>query len=71
VTVWVREWAEVINTARARLQFINQSLDYEANRDSSKAYLLKAHGRFIPAVNERDEEAEESSVEDTSSIPER
>ncbi|MDF7824689.1 ATP-binding protein [Pontiellaceae bacterium B12227] len=57
VTVWVREWAEVINTARARLQFINASLDYEADRESAREYLHKAHEKFIPEID-KDEESE-------------
>jgi hypothetical protein len=52
ITVWVREWAEVINTARARLNFVNAKLAYEANRESSKDYLQKAHAKFIPNVDQ-------------------
>ncbi len=48
ITVWVKEWGEVINDARARLQFINSQLSYEADRDSSKDYLRKTHSKFIP-----------------------
>ena len=48
ITVWARSWAEVINDARARLRFVNTQLDYEANRESAKAYLKKAHSKFIP-----------------------
>ncbi|MEO5367558.1 MAG: ATP-binding protein [Magnetococcus sp. WYHC-3] len=49
IQVWAYEWTEVISVARARLQFINETLNFEANRDSAKAYLLKAHARHIPA----------------------
>jgi len=48
VTVWVREWAEVINTARSRLDFVNANLSYEANRESAREYLTSVHARFIP-----------------------
>ncbi|MDP1998720.1 MAG: ATP-binding protein [Rhodoferax sp.] len=51
ITVWVKSWADVINDARSKLDFINQQLSYEADRDSSKAYLQKAHSRFIPEVD--------------------
>jgi len=64
VTVWVREWAEVINTARARLQFINKSLDYEADRESAKEYLMKAHAKFIPHIEEGDKEMGVNTRED-------
>lgn len=50
ITVWARSWADVINDARSRLYFFNTQLDYEANRDSARAYLKKAHARFIPDI---------------------
>jgi len=49
ITVWVREWAEVINTARARLDFINKHLAYETTRENALDYLHKTHAKFIPA----------------------
>jgi hypothetical protein len=52
ITVWVKEWAEVINDAHSRLRFINQQLSYKANRDSAKEYLQKTHAKFIPAEAE-------------------
>lgn len=51
ITVWAKEWGEVIGDARTKLRFINTQLDYEANRDTSKAYLKKAHTRFIPITS--------------------
>jgi hypothetical protein len=48
ITVWVKEWAEVINDARSRLRFVNEQLSYEADRDSAKAYLQRTHAKFIP-----------------------
>ena len=48
ITVWAKSWAEVINDARARLRFVNEQLVYEADQDSTKGYLRKAHAKFIP-----------------------
>lgn len=48
ITVWIKEWAEVINDARARLRFINSQLAYEADRASARNYLKKTHAKFIP-----------------------
>ena len=48
ITVWAKSWAEVINDARARLHFVNEQLVYEADQDSTKGYLRKAHAKFIP-----------------------
>lgn len=48
ITVWIKTWAEVINDARANLRFVNELLSYEADQDSAKVYLKKAHAKFIP-----------------------
>ena len=34
--------------ARAKLQFINKSLNYSATRESARAYLDRAHAKFVP-----------------------
>lgn len=52
ITVWARTWADVINDARARLHFVNKQLAYEVDQDSAKAYLKKAHAKFIPDTAE-------------------
>jgi len=57
ITFWVRESAEVINAARARLDFINESLSCAAGRESTREYLLKAHAKFIPEVEKSDGES--------------
>jgi hypothetical protein len=64
IQVWAYEWTEVIANALARLQFINSSLNYEANRESARAYLQKAHAKFVPVVGAGDagEETDEDSV---------
>jgi len=51
ITVWVRDWADIINSARARLSFINEQLSYEVNRDSAQKYLNKTHAKFIPILD--------------------
>ena len=52
IQVWAYEWNEVIGNARARLQFINESLSYEASRETSKTYLEKTHAKFIPTEDD-------------------
>ncbi len=51
ITVWAFTWTEVIANARAKLQFINKSLDYTATRKSSRAYLERAHAKFVPQID--------------------
>lgn len=58
IQVWAFEWTDIIADARARLQFINESLRYEASRETSVAYLTEAHAKFIPVP-----ESEESKVD--------
>lgn len=48
ITVWAKPWADIINDARSRLRFFSEQLSYEASRDSAKAYLKKAHEKYIP-----------------------
>lgn len=65
ITVWARSWAEVINDARVRLNFFNTQLAYEADQESAKAYLKKAHAKFIPDTAElRDEVVVETNDDD-------
>ena len=63
VTVWVKPWADVINDARSKLDFVNEQLSYEADKDSAKAYLKKTHARFIPDVPAYSEETDRSAEE--------
>ena len=61
ISVWVREWAEVINTARARLEFMRNQLNYQADRESAIEYLNKTHSKYIPeSVKDTDEEADDN-----------
>lgn len=63
ITVWIKEWAEVINDARARLRFINSQLSYEADRASAKSYLKKTHAKFIPDGISDDEVSDSGTAE--------
>jgi len=52
IEVWAYTWTQIIGRARAKLEFLNKSLCYEADRDSSKQYLLETYEKFIPKVAE-------------------
>lgn len=62
ITVWVKEWSEVINDARSKLLFVNKHLAYEANRESAKTYLDKVHSQFLPTVEEITKTEEEKEL---------
>lgn len=49
ITVWAKTWAEVLNDAKSRLRFFRGQLAYEADRDSAKLYLKKAHAKYLPS----------------------
>ncbi len=52
----------MIRDARARLEFVNKQLAYQADNDSAMAYLKKAHAKFIPSAAEAaDEEKAEAT----------
>lgn len=48
ITLWAKSWSEIINDARTKLNFFNAQLSYQADRESAKEYLQKAHAHFIP-----------------------
>jgi hypothetical protein len=48
ITVWAKTWSEVLNDARARLNFFSQQLDYQADSDSELEYLRRTHSKYIP-----------------------
>lgn len=43
-------WAEVLQDARHRLQFVRESLAYESTRDAGFEYLRKHHAEHLPAA---------------------
>jgi len=48
ITVWAKSWGQIIQECKARLDFFKKSLEYEADRDSAKSYLRKAHDKYLP-----------------------
>ena len=48
ITVWAKTWSEILNDARARLNFFSEQLDYQADSDSELDYLKRAHSKYIP-----------------------
>jgi hypothetical protein len=50
ITVWARTWSQLINAAKARMDFFKKHLDFEADRESATDYLRKAHEKYLPTV---------------------
>ncbi|MBB4772165.1 ATP-binding protein [Actinomadura livida] len=43
-------WAEVIQEARHRLDFVRRALDYQSTSDTGIQYLQRAHGKYLPDI---------------------
>ena len=59
IEVWAFTWTQILSTARAKLEFLNQNLCYDADRESAKKYLLDKHEKYIPTV------AKEAAIDNT------
>ena len=63
IEVWAFTWTQVISRARAKLHFLNESLRYEADRESAKKYLLEKHEKFIPQIEKENPQADNKTEE--------
>ena len=50
IEVWAFTWTQILSAARAKLEFLNKNLCYDADRESAKKYLLDKHEKYIPTV---------------------
>ena len=50
LTIWVKEWGQIINECKARLKLFQDALQYEADKDSGLLYLQKTHEKYLPKV---------------------
>ena len=48
ITIWAKTWGEIIDEARARLEFVRKQLDYNVDRETSLAFLRKTHEKYFP-----------------------
>jgi Histidine kinase-, DNA gyrase B-, and HSP90-like ATPase len=55
ITVRAVTWAQVIQNARHRLDFVRDALEYSATTEDAIKYLHNAHGKFIPVMRTREE----------------
>jgi len=47
-TTWVKTWDEILDGARARLDFFQKQLSYAATDESALAHLREAYEKFLP-----------------------
>lgn len=50
VRVWTRTWAQIVEAARHRLKFVQQSLQYTPGRDEAIEHLRRVHAKYLPEV---------------------
>ncbi len=64
VWVWVKEWREVLDDCRARLEFFSEALDYSADNEAAMEHLRETQKDLLPDTVEGigDEESEPATV---------
>ncbi len=48
--IWVKTWGQLIDDCRARLQFFQERLEYQADETSGLEYLRRMHENYLPSV---------------------
>jgi hypothetical protein len=57
MTIYLREWGQVLEECRSRLTFFQDRLQYEFSDDSALAYLRKTHEKYLPDVYREQDDA--------------
>ena len=63
LSIWVKTWAQVIGDNRARLQFFQERLEYEADKGASLQHLQERYADFLKGVFVEEEETVEQPAE--------
>jgi hypothetical protein len=50
VTIWVKTCAQVLEDNRARMQFFQERLEYEADKGASLKHMQEHHAKFLQGV---------------------
>jgi histidine kinase/DNA gyrase B/HSP90-like ATPase len=71
-SIWVKTWGQVIDENRARMQFFQEKLEYEADKGASLKDLQERYAKFLQGVisgEEEEENAPKASAEETEVQP--
>ena len=63
VSIYVKTWAQVLDENRSRLQFFQERLEYQADRESSLKHLQDRYDEFLKGVLTEDEQPEVNEAE--------
>lgn len=58
IEVWVKSWAEILTGCKARLQFVQQHLQANVDKETSLRYLKSTYEKYLVGVAEDSIEAE-------------
>lgn len=50
VSIWVKTWGQVLDDNRARMQFFQERLEYEADKGASLEFLQERYAKFLQGV---------------------
>ncbi len=50
ISIYVKTWAQVIDENRARLQFFQERLEFQADKGESLKYLQERHAKYLEGV---------------------
>ncbi len=50
VSIWVKMWSQVLDENRARMQFFQEGLEYEADKGASLKHLQEHYAKFLQGV---------------------
>lgn len=48
IRVWVKTWAEIIESANHRLKFVKDQLGYQPDQERALEYLRATHAKYLP-----------------------
>lgn len=63
VSIFVKTWAQVLDENRARLQFFQERLEYQADKESSLKHLQERYDEFLKGVLSDGEREETDSAD--------
>ena len=58
----VKTWAEIFGDAKHRMKFVQDSLQYESDRDSGLAHMRDRYSRYLPDVALEDGDADSAAA---------
>ena len=64
----MKTWGQVLDENRSRLQFFQERLEYQADRESSLKHLQERYDEFLKGVLTEDEQPEASDVEPEANV---